>query len=92
VLQGTLRCTRSEAFNLALELHQDQKVGRTTVDVYSAITIPVTCGGGTTNWTGTMVPSEGAFQPGAARARVTTLAQEWVSPNSIAGGVKIVRK
>jgi hypothetical protein len=92
VLQGTLKCTRSEAFNLALELHQDQKVGRTTVDVYSAITIPVTCGGGITNWTGTMVPSEGAFQPGAARASVATLAQEWVSPTSVAGGVKIVRK
>jgi hypothetical protein len=92
VLVGTLKCTRSEAFNLALELHQEQKVGRTTIEVHSAITIPVTCGGGTTNWTGTMIPTAGAFQAGAGRASVATLAQEWVSPTSLAGGVKIVRK
>jgi len=52
LLTGTIRCTHNEAFRLALELHQDQKVNGQVVDVHAASDIPVTCTTSPTAWTG----------------------------------------
>ena len=43
LLTGTIECTHNEAFRLALELHQDQKVNRQLIDVHSESEIPVNC-------------------------------------------------
>ena len=41
VLTGTIKCSRSETFKLALELHQPQRVGKDVVDVHAAATEPI---------------------------------------------------
>jgi len=91
LLTGTIKCTHNEAFRLALELHQDQKVNGQVVDVHSATDIPVTCGTLPTAWSANMglAPGE-AFKAGAARAIANTFSTpEWVTPASAAGAVKI---
>jgi len=94
VLTGTVKCTRNDTFRLALELHQDQRAGKQVVDVHSASDIPVACTTTATPWSANMalLPGE-AFQPGAAQATAQTFnTAEWVTPASVAAGVKIARK
>ena len=90
LLTGTLKRTRDDTFRLALELHQDQKVGK-NVDVHSASDIPVSCTTTAKPWSASMglMPGE-AFQAGAARASATTFqTPEWVMPASATSAVKI---
>ena len=91
LLTGTIKCTRNEAFRLALELHQDQKVNGQVVDVHSASDIPVTCTTSPTAWSASMALAAGeVFQQGAARATAVTFqTPEWVAPANAAGAVKI---
>ncbi|MDF2774480.1 MAG: polymorphic outer membrane protein [Geminicoccaceae bacterium] len=91
LLTGTLECTRADTFRLAVELHQDQKAGKTVVDVHSAADIPVNCTTTPQPWSATMslMPGE-AFQAGAAKAMASTFqTPEWVLPASVARSVKI---
>ena len=91
LLTGTIKCTRNDAFRLALELHQDQKVNGQVVDVHSASDIPVACTTSAAPWSASMalLPTE-AFQAGAARATAVTFqTPEWVTPASVASAVKI---
>ena len=91
LLTGTIRCTRDESFRLALELHQDQKVGKDIVDVHSASDIAVQCTTTAKPWSAAMalLPGE-AWQAGAARATAATFqTPEWMTPASVASGVKI---
>ena len=91
LLTGTVKCTRSDAFRLALELHQNQKVNGQVVDVHSASDIPISCTTTAKTWSATMGLAAGeAFQNGAARATAATFqTSEWVAPASVAGAVKI---
>jgi hypothetical protein len=91
LLTGTIKCTRNDAFRLALELHQDQKVNGQVVDVHSASDIPVTCTTSATPWSASMGLSNGeVFRSGAASATAQTFATpEWVTPAGAAGAVKI---
>ena len=91
LLTGTLKCTREGSFRLALELHQDQKVGNGTVDIHSASDIPVNCTTTRKSWSANMVLSNGeAYQAGTARATAQTLnTPEWVTPAGVASSVKI---
>jgi len=91
LLTGTIKCTRNDAFRLALELHQDQKVNGQIVDVHSASDIPVSCTTTAKAWSAAMglMPGE-AFQAGPARATAGTFqTPEWVTPASAASAVKI---
>ena len=91
VLTGTIKCSRPDYFSLAVELHQDQKVGKQVVDIHSADDFPLECtpSGGT--WSTHMPLSPGeTFQVGAARATAATFQTgEWVTPASVASAVKI---
>jgi hypothetical protein len=95
-LAGTIKCTEYAYFRLALELHQDQKVGKSVVDVHSASDVPIECTPSGGPWRATMVLTDGeAFQPGAARATAQTFqTPEWVTPASAASAVRlaVVRK
>ena len=91
LLTGTIKCTHNEAFRLALELHQDQKVNGQVVDVHAASDIPVTCTTSPTAWSANMglTPGE-AFKGGAARVIANTFSTpEWVTPASAAGATKL---
>src|SRR5215204_3823894 len=69
MLTGTIKCSRPDYFRLALELHQDQKVGKNVVDIHSADDLPVECTPSGGRWSTHMPLSAGeAFQNGAARA------------------------
>ena len=90
LLTGTIKCSRDETLKLALELHQDQKVGKQVVDVHSAATPEVTCGPTAKSWAQKMILTEGAWQTGAAKATAQTYqVPEWVTPASAASAVKI---
>jgi len=91
LLTGTLTCTRNDTFRLALELHQDQKVGKDVVDVHAASDIPVNCTTTPQPWSAAMVLTDGQkFQTGAAKATAYTLqTPEWVTPASVANAVRI---
>src|SRR5688500_15545532 len=93
LLTGTIKCTRADAFRLALELHQSQKVGKQVVDVHSAADIPVACATTAKPWSASMGLAVGeAFQNGPAKATAMTFQMpEWVAPASAAGAVKLVR-
>jgi hypothetical protein len=85
-----MKCTRDETIPLALELHQDQKVGKVVVDVHAAATTQVACSPTTTTWARKMFLSQGAWQAGAARATATTYnTAEWVAPAAVSGAVKL---
>jgi hypothetical protein len=90
LLTGTITCSRDETFRLALELHQDQKVGRQVIDVHAAAAPQVTCGTTPTAWAQKMILTEGAWLNGSARATAQTYeAPEWVAQASAAGAVKV---
>jgi hypothetical protein len=90
VMTGTVTCTRPETFQLSLELHQQQKVGKQTVDVHAAALPTVNCSTTPTTWTSKMILTDGAWQSGAAQATAQTYqTPEWVTPASAAGAVKI---
>ena len=92
-LTGTVTCSRSETFSLALELHQQQRVGKQTTDVHAAATEPVSCGTTPRPWSASMVLTGGEqFQYGAATATALTFdAEPWVAPAAVSGSVKLYR-
>jgi hypothetical protein len=91
-LTGTVTCSRPESFKLALELHQDQRTGKTTTDVHSAATEPVTCTTTPRPWSASMVLTDGEFQAGTAAATAVTFeAQPWVALKSVAASVKLYK-
>ena len=91
LLTGTLKCTRNDTFRLALELHQDQKVGKKVVDVHSASDIPVNCTTTAQPWSANLVLTDGqTFQSGAAKATAQTFqTPDWVTPASVASAVRM---
>ena len=92
-LTGTVTCSRSETFSLALELHQDQRVGKVTTDVHAAAIEPVSCTTTPRPWSASMVLSNGEqFNYSAATATAQTVdAEPWVAPTSASGSVKLYR-
>jgi hypothetical protein len=94
VLTGAVTCTRNEVINVALELHQDQKVGKTVVDVHAASSLaPIGCGPIAHEWEVPMTLSEGAWQTGTARATGQTYGlAEWVKPAKVAVSARISRR
>ena len=92
VLTGTIKCSRSETFKLALELHQPQRVGKDVVDVHAAATEPIACTTVARPWTASMVLTDGVFQNGNATATAQTFdAEPWVAPGAASTQVKLYR-
>lgn len=90
LLTGTIACTRNDVFRLALELHQDQKVGGQVVDVHAASDVPVACTTTAQPWSATMVLTDGAWKSGAARATAQTFnTPVWATPAGAAAPAKI---
>ena len=90
LLTGTIKCSRDETLKLALELHQEQKVGKQIVDVHSAATPEVACGLTPKSWAQKMILTDGAWLNGAAKATAQTYqVPGWVTPASAASAVKI---
>jgi hypothetical protein len=90
VLTGTVRCSRDEAFGLAVQLVQQQKSGKSPATVDAANVVSVECSTTPRPWAASVVPTSGAFQIGSATAKAHTVStQPWVTPTSAAGAVKL---
>ena len=91
LLTGTIKCNRYDYFRVALELHQDQKVGKQVVDIHSASDVPIECSATGSGWRATMALTLGeAFQAGAAKATAQTFqTPEWVAPANAASVVRV---
>jgi hypothetical protein len=91
LMTGTVTCSRDETFKLALELHQEQKVGKQVIDVHAAAAPTVSCSTTPTTWAQKMILTDGAWVNGPAQASAQTYqTPEWVTPASAAAAVKVV--
>ncbi|MDF1503275.1 right-handed parallel beta-helix repeat-containing protein [Roseisolibacter sp. H3M3-2] len=87
---GTIRCSRAESFDVAVQLSQEQKAGRSTATVHAARTVPVACSTTARPWSASMVLTDGAFSNGGAVVAAQTLgAAPWVTPATAGGTVKL---
>ena len=79
-----MKCTRDDTIPLRLELRQQQKVGRETINVHTTATAQVACSPTTTTWGRKMFLTSGTWQAGAAQATATTVyTPDWVTPASV---------
>jgi hypothetical protein len=89
---GTVTCSRSETFGLAVQLVQQQKSGKGATSVDAANVVSVECSATARPWSAAMVLTSGSFQVGSATASAQTLNTEpWVTPASVTGPVKLYR-
>jgi hypothetical protein len=90
LVSGTVTCSRAETFNIAVQLVQPQKTGKTATTVDAANIVPVECGTIPRPWSASMVLTSGAFQNGSAAASAQTVnTQPWVTPASATSAVKL---
>jgi hypothetical protein len=64
VVTGTLQCSSPTVIPLEVELRQEQKAKRAPTLVTATATTTVSCGGGTSFWSASMVAPAGGFQTG----------------------------
>jgi hypothetical protein len=92
VLTGTVTCSRSETFSLAVQLVQQQKVGKSESSVDAANIVPVECSTTPRPWVASMVLTSGSFQIGSATATAQSVNVEpWVTPASVTTLAKLYR-
>ncbi|HSJ65272.1 MAG TPA: right-handed parallel beta-helix repeat-containing protein [Gemmatimonadaceae bacterium] len=90
VVTGTVVCTRPESFDLAVDVAQQQKSGKTTVDVSALGTTPVACDTAIRPWSVALAPAVGGFQTGSATATASTSnTPAWATPASVSRAVKL---
>ena len=90
---GTVRCSRAgDQFGVAVELEQQQKVGKNTTVVHGTGGAAITCTTSVQPWSGVVTPTTGAFVagPGSATANTSDV-PAWVTPSSVSRAVKLVR-
>jgi hypothetical protein len=91
---GTIQCSRNEAFNLAVELTQNQKHKGTPVVVDDTEVIGVSCGTTAKPWIAQVTPPAGVvFDNSDATVSATTVAiANGVIPRSVSTAVKVFRQ
>jgi hypothetical protein len=88
---GTITCTRAEAFDLAVNLVQAAKSGRSTTTVSAAGTVPVTCDTTPRPFSVALAPATGAFQAGSGTVAVSTAnTPGWATPATATRTAKFV--
>jgi hypothetical protein len=91
IVTGTVQCTRAETFDLGVDLAQQQKSGKTIVDVSAVGTTPVACDTAVRPWSVALAPTAGGFQPGGADAAVRTAnTPAWATPATASKAVKLL--
>jgi hypothetical protein len=85
VVTGTVRCSRGETFEVAVDLEQSQRAGT----VKASGTTAVTCSTASQPWSVALAPASGSFEVGSGKASVRTAnTAAWVTPASTANTVK----
>jgi hypothetical protein len=92
VVGGTAKCSRDEAFDLAVGATQDQKAKRVPTVVQVSKTLPLVCGQTAQPWIVALAPASGqAFEVGAAVASAETVnIANGVTAASTSGEIKLV--
>lgn len=91
IVTGTVQCSRAETFDIDVDLTQQQKSGKTTVDVSAVGTTPVACDTAVRPWSAALAPATGGFTTGSATAAVRTAnAPKWATPATAARAVKLL--
>jgi hypothetical protein len=92
VVTGTVQCTRAETFDLVVDVAQQQKSGKTTVDVSALGTTPVACDTTVRPWSVALAPAVGGFQAGSATAKASTSnTPAWATPATTTQAVKLLQ-
>ena len=91
IVTGTVQCSRAETFDLGVDLAQQQKSGKTTVDVSAVGTTAVACDTAVRPWSAALAPTTGGFQTGSANAAVRTAnTPAWATPATASRAVKLL--
>ena len=91
-VSGTIQCSRNETFNLAVEVKQDQKSGRTPVVVDATKAIGVACGTTAKPWIAQVTPPAGlVFVNSNATVSAQTVGiANGVTPTTVSNAEKMV--
>lgn len=85
---GTIKCSANDAFDLSVEVSQEQKAGKSKNVVTAVGTVAVTCTKTAQPWAVALAPSNGSFV--VADAVVTTAPQAaWVTPLATSATTKL---
>ena len=90
---GTVKCSRAgDEFDLAVDLEQQQKVGKITTVIRGSGSTAVTCTTSAQPWSAVVTPATGGFVAGSASAAASTNdVPAWVTPSVASKAVKLVR-
>jgi len=90
---GTVMCSRTgDQFDVAVDLQQQQKVGKNTTLVRGSASTGITCATSAQPWSAAVTPTTGAFVTGSASATSSTNnVPAWVTPSTVSRVVKLVR-
>ena len=90
---GTVMCSRAgDQFDVAVDLQQQQKVGKNTTLVRGSASTAIVCTASAQPWSAAVTPTTGAFVTGSASATSSTNnVPAWVTPSSASRVVKLVR-
>lgn len=86
---GSVKCSRDETFDPAVEVKQEQKSGRATGAVQAAGKVSVDCSTSAQPWAIALAPASGVFSNGTAAVRTTTEAPAWVAAVDATTPVKL---
>lgn len=91
IVTGTVQCSRAETFDIGVDLAQQQKSGKTTVQVSAVGTTPVACDTTVRPWSAALAPTAGGFTAGTATAAVHTAnTPKWATPTTASRAVKLL--
>ena len=87
---GSVKCSRDETFDLAIEVKQEQRVGRVTGVVQAAGKLAVNCTTTAQPWGIALAPSSGVFANGSAVVKTQTEnTPPSVTPTTVSTPVKL---
>jgi hypothetical protein len=90
VITGSVQCSRTEQFDLAVTVAQQQKIGKLNVDVSAAVSTPVACDASPRPWSVALAPAEGFRTGDAAVTAQTTNVPAWATPATASATVKLL--
>ena len=93
MVTGTVRCSRAgDQFGVAVDLEQQQKVGKNTTVVRGSGTVAIACTTSAQPWSAVVTPASGAFATGSAAAvGRTSNVPVWTTPTTASRTVKLAR-
>ena len=90
-IAGSVTCSTAETLDLAVEVSQQQKVGKTSEVVKASGKVTVTCSTSAQPWGIALAPATGTFGNGNAVVTTKTAGGPWIVPATVTTPVKLYR-